>query len=151
MMKPGPARREARAEYGVFRRYCLDRRLKNSAPRRAVLRAFIETEGHVDLQALYDILRRRGKRIGLATVWRTLKLLVECGIAREVRLAGKETRFEHSWAHSHHDHLVCTGCGRTYEFFDPKIEEHQERAAQRHGFKADRHSMVIYGLCLKCQ
>ena len=136
------------AEY--FRRFCLGRGLKNSAPRREVLRAFVETEGHIDARDLYDILRERGKRIGYATVWRTLKLLVQCGLAREVQLAGKEARFEHAWAHTHHDHLVCLGCGRTFEFFDPKIEELQERAAKRHGFKAERHSMVIFGLCKRC-
>jgi Fur family ferric uptake transcriptional regulator len=135
----------------ILKQFRLQQGLKNSAQRQTVLEAFVDTEGHIDAQGLYDILRRQGKGIGYATVWRTLKLLVKSGLAREVRLAGKETRFEHLYAHSHHDHLVCLGCGRAIEFLEPRIEELQERVAQRHHFSADRHSLVIYGLCKDCR
>jgi len=138
-------------EEEILRRFRLKQGLKHSSKRHEVLKAFLGTEGHIDTQGLYDILRKQGKRIGYSTVWRTLKFLVRAGLAREVRLGDKETRFEHLYAHAHHDHLVCIGCGRTVEFLEPKIEELQDRVAKRHRFNAQHHSLVIYGFCKDCR
>lgn len=138
-------------ERDALRQLRLQPELKDSAKRYEVLQTFLKTEGHINTQGLFDIMRRQGKRVGYSTVWRTLKLLVRAGLAREVRLGDKETRFEHLYAHPHHDHLVCLHCGKTAEFLEPKIEDLQDRVAHRHRFRAERHSLIIYGLCRDCR
>jgi Fur family ferric uptake transcriptional regulator len=138
-------------EEEVLKRFGIEQGLKHSAKRHEVLEAFLNTEGHVDAQELYEAMRRQGKRIGYSTVWRTLKLLVWAGLAREVELGDNRVRFEHLYLHPHHDHLVCLGCGRATEFLEPRLERLQDRVAKYHHFKAQRHSLVIYGLCKECQ
>lgn len=138
-------------EEEVLRRFRIEQGLKHSSKRHEVLNAFLETEGHIDAQGLYEVLHKQGKRIGYSTVWRTLKLLARVGLAREVQLGNGRTRFEHLYAHPHHDHLVCLGCGRVVEFLEPGIERLQDRVAGRHRFDAQHHSLIIYGLCKECR
>jgi len=84
-------------------------------------------------------------------VYRTLKLLTSSGLAREVDFGEGLSRYEHLWGHAHHDHLICTSCGRTLEVMDTEIERLQERLAQRHGFSLTGHKMDLYGLCPRCR
>ena len=133
-----------------FKDFCLKKGLKNSLQRDKVVESFLSTERHISTQELYDILRKRGERIGYSTVYRTLKLLTEAGLA-QVIVAGDETRFEHKFEHKHHDHFICERCGRAIEFTSPVMERIQERYAKKHNFSIRDHSLIIYGLCSKCQ
>ncbi|MFA6319204.1 MAG: transcriptional repressor [Elusimicrobiota bacterium] len=127
------------------------RRLKASRRREDILDAFLATERHVTADELHAAIRSRHPGIGLATVYRTLKLLASCGLARQVTLGGGPARFEHAFRHRHHDHLICRVCGRVVEFSDPEIELRQEAAAAARGFSMEEHSLEIRGVCGACR
>ena len=86
----------------------------------------------------------------MATVYRTMKLLVEAGIAHERRFEDSLTCYERADA-EHHDHLICTACNKIIEFEDPEIEERQEAVAAKYGFRISNHRLELYGLCAECQ
>jgi Fur family ferric uptake transcriptional regulator len=89
--------------------------------------------------------------VGFATVYRTMKLLCESGMCRELSFEDGTTRYEHNYGHEHHDHLICTECGRCLEVIDGKIERLQERLMKHHGFSPKYHRMNLYGICKKCK
>lgn len=121
--------------------------LRVTEQRRAIARVFFESEGHPNIDELYTIIRARNPSIGQATVYRTLKLLVESGLASPSRFGDGTTRYEASHDGEHHDHLVCTTCGAIIEFRDDEIERLQEQIAAQHHFRVTDHRMVIYGSC----
>ncbi len=102
-------------------------------------------------EELYRLVKKRDASIGQATVYRTLKLLSEAGLASQVELGDGVVRYEHKYGQQHHDHLICTNCRREVEVFDPDIEELQELLAERHGFVLTHHKMYLYGLCPECR
>jgi len=136
--------------FDVFSEYLKSKGLKFTGQREAVLKAFLNTEKHVTTEGLYHIVKKRDSGIGHATVFRTLKLMREAGLARVVDLGSKVARFEHKFGHPHHDHLICTKCGRCIEAADPEIERLQERLAKKFSFKPATHKMEIFGLCKSC-
>lgn len=133
----------------TFDRFSRHRGLRSTEPRRTVLETFLSLEHHVSADDLLREVRRRHPSIGAATVYRTLRLLCDSGIAQEVRVAGRRL-YEHKAGHAHHDHLVCDSCGRIVEASDPAIESLQDRLAARHGFVPSSHSLVIHGTCAAC-
>ena len=90
-------------------------------------------------------------RIGYATVYRTLKLLKECGLAYERHFGDGVSRYEVAWDDEHHDHLICIDCGKIVEFEDEGIEKLQHDVAAKHGFTLVRHRLELYGMCPDCQ
>jgi Fur family transcriptional regulator, ferric uptake regulator len=129
------------------------RGMRKTGPRRVIARVFFEG-GALEHLGLDEILRRaraRDQRIGYATVYRTMKLLTEIGLAHERRFADGFARYELAEADSHHDHLICTRCGSIVEFEEPAIEELQEGVANRCGFRMTSHRHEIYGICAECQ
>ena len=135
----------------VFVDYLRKKHLKLTDQRNAILNIFLKTERHLSVDDLYDIVRKKDSSIGHATVFRTLKLLSEAGIAKEVNLGDGKTRYEHKYDHEHHDHLVCLECGKFIEAVDSKIERLQEKLCKRHGFVPQQHKMEIFGICKKCR
>ena len=89
--------------------------------------------------------------VGHTTVYRTLKLLTEAGLAREVRFGDGKTYYEHHYNHDHHDHLICTECGKIIEFFSAEIEDLQDKMAEQYGFRLTNHSLRMWGICTECQ
>lgn len=138
-------------EVRLFNSFCAERGLKHSKKREEVLKTFLSIHRHLSVYELYDIMRKKGIKVGYSTVFRAMKLLVEAGIASVIDLGKGESYFEHKWGHRHHDHLVCIKCGRAIEFLEPKIEELQDRIAEINRFEAKKHSLVIYGFCSKCR
>jgi Fur family ferric uptake transcriptional regulator len=138
-------------EQKVFEDFCIKKKLKRSERRNRVVEKFLALERHISALELYNEMRNQNIDIGYSTVYRTLKLLAESGLAREVDFGEKETRFEHKFQHKHHDHLMCLNCGRTIEFTSPKIEKLQNQIARKNKFKPMTHNLVIQGLCEKCQ
>jgi Fur family ferric uptake transcriptional regulator len=128
------------------------RGLNASKARDAVVTTFLESKDHVDLQALYMRAKRRQPGVGFATVYRTMKLLEEAGIAHARRFGNtKETLYEVAVGRAHHDHLICEQCGEIVEFVDEEVEELQDRIAARHGFSLSGHRHELYGLCARCR
>lgn len=106
--------------------------------------------GHIDAEQLLESLQGRGVKISRATVYRNLDLLVEIGLVRRQRLAGRRYLYEHVHPGQHHDHLVCTECGRVVEFVSPGISALQSEICRAHGFVPTRHSLQILGICTSC-
>jgi len=138
-------------ELGIFIDYLRKKDLKLTEQRKEILNVFLKTERHLSVEDLYNIAKRKDPNIGQATVFRTLKLLQEADIAKEVDLGDGKVRYEHKYGHEHHDHLICIRCGRFVEAVDPKIEKLQDNLCKRHGFLPQRHKMEIFGICSKCK
>ena len=88
--------------------------------------------------------------IGYATVYRTLKLLVNVGLASERSFSENVTRFEPIHTNKHHDHMICIRCGKIMEFENPKIERLQKETAKEYKFHIVSHKLELYGYCQKC-
>ncbi len=139
-----------RAWEAELKEYLTRHGLRLTRQRRVIADAFFESEGHPNIDELYDRVRRLDPRIGQATVYRTLKLLVDSGLAASSRFGGAATRYEAADADDHHDHLICTGCGRIIEFRNDAIERLQEEIAASHAFVMLDHKMEIFGICSSC-
>lgn len=135
----------------IFEDYLTVRNLKHSQQRKEILNIFLNIDKHLTANELYLTVQKKYPSVGYATIYRTFKLLCECGLCRELKLEDGVTRFEHLYNHEHHDHLICTKCGRFVEVVDPEIERLQEKLAKLHGFHAQRHRMELYGVCKKCK
>lgn len=125
--------------------------LRRTAQRDLILEIFLKTEEHLSSEDLYWLVQKEDPSVGHTTVYRTLKLLTEAGLAREVRFGDGKTYYEHHYNHQHHDHMICTECGKVIEFFSAEIEELQDQMAEKFGFKATHHSMRLLGICAECQ
>ncbi|PLY03730.1 MAG: transcriptional repressor [Desulfuromonas sp.] len=134
----------------IFTDYLRQQGLKNTSQRMVILEVFLNSNLHYSTEELYLKLRKSHPRIGYATVHRTLKLLAECGLASELNFGDGQTRYEPCRGGQHHDHLVCTRCGKIIEFVEPRIEKLQEEVAERYGFKIMSHRHELYGLCSDC-
>lgn len=125
--------------------------LRSTEQRRVVTEMFFASDGHLSIEDLLDQVRAKEPRIGYATVYRTLKLLKECGLAFERHFGDGVSRYEVAWSNEHHDHLICVECEKIIEFEDDDIEALQHQVAAKHGFSLVRHKLELYGLCPDCQ
>ncbi|HVP54066.1 MAG TPA: Fur family transcriptional regulator [Candidatus Eisenbacteria bacterium] len=125
--------------------------LKHTGQRDTILRAFLDTREHLSTDDLYRLVKRQDGRIGFTTVYRTLKLLAECGLASEVAFNDGIARFEHQYNRRSHHHMVCTECGSSVEFFSPGIERIEREIGRKHKYLTTRHTFQIYGVCENCQ
>jgi Fur family ferric uptake transcriptional regulator len=132
--------------------YMVKKKLRSTAQRRLIVETFFEGSPHVTIEDLLNEVRTHDRGIGYATVYRTLKLLAESGVASEHRFGDGLSRYELATDDDdHHDHLICTSCGAITEFEEPKIEKLQEAVAARHGFRVESHKHEMYGVCADCQ
>ena len=131
--------------------YMDDKGLRSTAQRRLVTEVFFRSTGHLSIEDLLAKVRDEDPKVGYATVYRTLKLLKECGIAFERHFGDGVSRYEIALEHDHHDHLICVECSTIVEFEDEEIEALQEARATKHGFVLLRHKHELYGLCPACQ
>jgi Fur family transcriptional regulator, ferric uptake regulator len=138
-------------EMQVFLEYLRAKKLKVTPHRQLILETFLNNEGHRSVEDIYNVVREQDPRVGYTTVYRTMKLLLESGLAREIDLADGITRYEHLYNHQHHDHMICMQCGNSIEFYDPDIESVQDAASEQLGFKVLDHKLQIYGLCKNCR
>ena len=122
--------------------------LKNTRQREVILEAFLSSERHMAVEDLLSAVQKRMSGVGHATIYRTMKLFIDAGIAHERRFGDGQARYEPVIPGEHHDHLICELCGLIIEFEDPVIEERQERIAEQHGFRLTSHRHDIFGRCL---
>jgi len=135
-------------EHRTLARFLEEHSLKHTKQREAILDVFLEIEGHITGDDLYQRVRAVHSQIGYTTVYRTMKLLCDAGLAHEHNFDGL-TRYE--IAHEHHDHLVCVRCGKIIEFECEMIESAQESIAATYHFRVLRHRHELYGHCEECQ
>ncbi|HEY3245108.1 MAG TPA: transcriptional repressor [Phycisphaerae bacterium] len=138
---------DARAHY---QRYLVSHGIKFTQPRRRILDAVLAMDGHFEAEQLLYELRQRGFRVGKATIYRTLPLLVDCGLLKQVRFDVKQAHYEHAFGEDAHDHMVCRRCGRIIEFAADEVVELRKRLASRYQFHPIAHRFQISGLCWQC-
>jgi Fur family ferric uptake transcriptional regulator len=131
--------------------YLQSQGLKATSQRDKILEIFTRAGEHLSAEELYIRVKKAHPRIGYATVYRTLKLFAEAGLAQERRFDDGFTRYEHTTPEAHHDHLICTSCGAILEFENERIEALQADVARRNHFKVQSHKLELYGLCSVCQ
>ncbi|MFP6639858.1 MAG: transcriptional repressor [Myxococcota bacterium] len=129
--------------------YLEDNHLKRTRQREVILEAFLAGGGHVSSEELHRVIRDENPGIGYTTVYRTMKLLVDAGLAEERHFDDGITRYEPE--HQHHDHLVCTVCGKIIEFESEKIEQAQTKVAKDFHFLVEWHRHELYGRCSDCR
>lgn len=145
-MKHAPLNREE-----VLARFMADRGLKSTRQRNLIIDTFFGLDGHLSVEDVWAKVRALDQRVSVATVYRTMKLLHESGLAHARNFGDGQTRYEPAVGREHHDHLICTRCGAIIEFENDQIERLQDAVARRHGFKVTSHKMELYGLCKSCQ
>lgn len=130
----------------------MDRKgLNTTTQRRTIAEAFFELPGHHSLEEFYQHILRSDPGIGQTTVYRTLKLLCEAGLATEIRFDDSIARYEIARPDRHHDHLVCLECGKIVEICDDRIEAFQKELAEKYGFRLRGHVHNLYGICADCR
>lgn len=132
-----------------FRDFLEIRGEKLTEPRRILIRQIFDTHKHFDADELVADLQKAGRRVSRATVYRTLRLLVEAGLLRELRLTNRSA-FEHDYGYPSHDHLHCTDCNQVVEFRNDEIRQLRETVSLEHGFRASGHRFIITGVCPAC-
>src|SRR5262245_12868883 len=131
-----------------WRTFLADHGLNTTQQRELIVDLFLRSRDHISIDDLLSRVRKRNKKVGYATVYRTLRLLVESGLANQRQFGDGQARFEVTG--EHHDHLICTQCGLILEFEDDEIERLQDRIAERlGGFTVTRHRHELYGLCAR--
>ncbi len=135
----------------ILSSYIATRGLKATRQRQLILEAFLGAQGHVSVDDVLAKVRSADPKVSAATVYRTMKLLAEAGLASAQHFGDGQVRYEAAAGKSHHDHLICTRCGQITEFEDDRIETLQDAAARSHGFRVEHHKLEIYGACRACQ
>ncbi len=135
----------------LFRKYLHRRHLPLTHQRETIVMALFQSDGHLSVDDLADLLHQQGEHVGKATIYRTLRLVVEAGLARELDFGEGFKRYEHQAGKDGYDHLVCTECGKAVRFRRPAVDRLQEEIAEQAGFKVMRRRLEIYGTCPECQ
>jgi Fur family transcriptional regulator, ferric uptake regulator len=134
----------------ILNKHMSERGLKTTRQRSLIIDLFFDTGGHLSVEDLWAKVRQSDSKVSVATVYRTMKLLNECGLAHARNFGDGQTRYEAAVGKHHHDHLICTRCGVIVEFENDRIEAMQDAVARRHGFRVTSHKMELYGLCRNC-
>lgn len=135
----------------VFKQYLKEKGMLSSKQREQVLETFMKARSHLAIDDLYNAVRKKNPKIGLATVYRTMRVICDCGLAGEVDFGDGVRRFEHKYQRQHHHHLVCIKCGKVIEVASSEIERLQKKLAKQHNFAPTKDTMKIFGICSKCK
>ena len=126
--------------------------LRSTDQRKLIVETFFKAKDHISIEELLAQVRQQDPKVGYATVYRTLKLLAESGVASERKFGDGLSRYELADDdHDHHDHLICVSCATITEFEEPRIERLQDLVALRYGFRVTSHRHEMYGVCAACQ
>lgn len=132
-----------------FREFLEIRGEKLTEPRRILIRHIFDSHKHFDADELVADLREAGRRVSRSTVYRTLRLLVEAGLLRELRLTNRSA-YEHDYGYPSHDHLHCTECNKVVEFRNEAIQKLRDQISLDHGFRPTGYRFIIEGTCHDC-
>jgi len=138
-------------EFKAFNDYLRSRGMKFSQPRKTILKLFLDAESHKDIEELVLEAKKIDSLISRSTVYRTMNLLVICGLADEINFNGERKYFENVSKKHHHDHFFCVQCKNVGEFHHPMIEVLQKEVAKKKKFKITSHRMILYGICGNCK
>lgn len=136
----------------LFRRYLREQGLPVTQQREAVAEVVFVSAGHLSVDDIEAELKDHGERIGKATIYRTMEILVRSGLVEERDFGEGFKRYEHLFGQQPaHAHLICTSCGDVTEIQSPELVRVHDEAAEAHGFAPSRYRMEIFGLCGGCQ
>jgi len=139
------------AELEDLREYLHARKLKATRTRRLIFQEIItSSDGHPNASEIHERLTRKGEKVSLASVYRTLALLVKSGLVSQVDLGEDHSHYEPEGAKAGHGHLICLSCGAVTEFSDTQIHRLIGRIGKDHAFKLDKFSIQVFGYCRKC-
>jgi Fur family transcriptional regulator, ferric uptake regulator len=133
-----------------FRRHLREHRQPITRQRELVAQVVLLSEDHLSVEAIRRELKQRGEQVGVATVYRTLDLLVQSGLVRSQEFGEGFKRYEPMPAQTDHEHLICEQCGRVVEFANERLERMLPVLADEHGFQHRRHRVEVYGVCQAC-
>jgi Fur family ferric uptake transcriptional regulator len=148
---PRVGQAEGQALLERFRRYLRDQHQPVTRQRDVVAEIVLQTDDHLSVGAIQRRLKEQGHRIGLATIYRVLEILVASGLVKAHDFGEGFRRFEPVTGQGRHEHLVCTRCGRVLEFANEQLERMLPIIADEHQFQLQRHRVEIYGVCHACQ
>jgi Fur family ferric uptake transcriptional regulator len=131
----------------AFAEFIQRKGLKTTRQRNTIISTFFRLRGHISVEELLNEVKKANPRIGYATVYRTLHLLVESGLVEERRFGDGLARYEGHSDVEHHDHMICLECGEIFEFYNPRLEALQEKLAEENEFQIYRHRLELYGAC----
>jgi len=135
----------------IYNKYIREKNLRDTKQREFIIEEFLSSKKHITVEELHGQLEKRTGNIGIATIYRTLKVMCECGLANEIKLGREKARYEQSFGYEHHDHLICEKCGKFIEAKDERIEKLQKELVKKYGFSPRAHKLEIYGLCSACK
>lgn len=133
-----------------FKEFLEVKGLKCTGERLKIVEHVFEKHNHFEADQLLESMRERGLRVSRPTVYRTLSLLVEAGLLRELRF-GRRSAYEHNYGYPQHEHLYCDRCGNVIEFMSEPINQLQESICQEFGFQPDHRQFIVYGVCSACR
>ena len=137
-------------EFDTFRDFLQRQNLRWTPQRKMILEVFLSFEGHVQIETLHEKICTHYPDLGIATTYRTLKLLTDCGLVEAHSFQNGKKTYERMFHVRHHDHLICTRCGKTIEFEHPLIEKYQLEICEQYGFTLKNHKMELLGICRDC-
>lgn len=132
-----------------FREYLEIRGEKLTEPRRVLVNHIFNSHKHFDADELVADLRQAGRQVSRSTVYRTLRLMVDAGLLRELRLTNRSA-YEHNYGYPSHDHLHCKECNTVLEFTNEEVRRLRDSICQQFGFLPDGHRFIITGTCPSC-
>ncbi len=133
----------------IFRQHLKNNGMLRSKQREQILDIFLKTEHHPTIDDLYNLVKKKYPKIGLATVYRTMEVIYDAGLASKVGFGDGIKRYEHK--HQHHYHLICLKCGKVIEVTSNRLEERQRQLAKKHDFTITRATMRLFGICKTCK
>ncbi|HLC16360.1 MAG TPA: Fur family transcriptional regulator [Thermodesulfovibrionia bacterium] len=138
-------------EDSIFREFLQNNELRYTKEREEILQGILSMQGHFDTEELLIQLRKQNCKASLASIYRTIPLLIQSGLIEEVIKTEKHTRYEVKYGKEHHDHMICQRCGKLIEFYSDKLEQLQNEIAHSYDFMPVSHILEIKGYCFECQ
>ncbi len=135
----------------IFRDHLFQHGLRLTKQSELIAKTFFRHKGHISTEEFHHQAQKVDAGIGYATVYRTIKLLSGVGLAAQRSFGECFARYELAAQIGHHDHLICTGCGKIIEFENDRIESLQQDVAIEHGFRVTDHKLELYGTCKECE
>jgi Fur family ferric uptake transcriptional regulator len=140
-----------KSEVEVFRDYVRQRGLRWTPERKLILQKIFEIHEHFDVDSLHWLLKQKGVKVSKASIYRALRLFIDCGLVREVDFSDGHWHYEHIYGHEHHNHMKCLGCGEVREFEEPILAQVDQRLTREYGYNIVFHQLEVRGYCPICQ
>lgn len=138
-------------ELAIFKEFIRSRGLRQTQERDTIVLEIFRNREHFDVDELFLRLLAQGKKISKASIYRTLPLLVDCGLIREVNYEDGHWHYEQIYGRPHHCHLRCAQCGAIVEFEEPLMGVIEKKLAQTYGYQITKHILEVHGYCPRCQ